>query len=115
MKKRFFAGLLACLMVVGLLPLSMWLKPVNAKADPKEYEFSIDTIGTFKGEKQIVSDIFTIYPFNASGDAKAAKASTKVGDNKKDCFKFGAASKYDNDGVPTSSYIKITFKNTIKI
>ena len=33
MKKRFFAGLLACLMVVGLLPLSMLLKPVNAKAD----------------------------------------------------------------------------------
>ena len=32
MKKRLFAGLLACLMVVGLLPLSMWLKPVNAKA-----------------------------------------------------------------------------------
>lgn len=33
MKKRFFAGLLACLMVVGLLPLSMLLKPVSAKAD----------------------------------------------------------------------------------
>lgn len=32
MKKRFFAGLLACLMVVGLLPLSMLLKPVSAKA-----------------------------------------------------------------------------------
>lgn len=40
MKKRFFAGLLACLMVVGLLPLSMLLKPVNAKAATgKKMEF----------------------------------------------------------------------------
>lgn len=38
MKKRFFAGLLACLMVVGLLPLSMWLKPVNAKAASEIYK-----------------------------------------------------------------------------
>ncbi len=38
MKKRFFAGLLACLMVVGLLPLSMLLKPVNAKAASEIYK-----------------------------------------------------------------------------
>lgn len=38
MKKRFFAGLLACLMVVGLLPLSMLLKPVSAKAASEIYK-----------------------------------------------------------------------------
>lgn len=46
MKKRFFAGLLACLMVVGLLPLSMLLKPVSAKAASEPYVIDPNTISS---------------------------------------------------------------------
>lgn len=46
MKKRFFAGLLACLMVVGLLPLSMLLKPVTAKAASEPYVIDPNTISS---------------------------------------------------------------------
>ena len=56
MKKRFFAGLLACLMVVGLLPLSMLLKPVSAKANTNEaHIFDATKIGsTMKDRKSVV-------------------------------------------------------------
>lgn len=117
MKKRFFAGLLACLMVVGLLPLSMLLKPVSAKADTNEYVFNTEKIGSITGEEQTVSDIFTIYPFNNKKESKATLKETKVNGVTWSCFCFGSTSKYDSNGVPTCSYVKIETKNkaTLKI
>ena len=68
MKKRFFAGLLACLMVVGLLPLSMLLKPVSAKADitTGKREFSSEKLSIEKDESKKNEEIdlqngFSIY------------------------------------------------------
>ena len=56
MKKRFFAGLLACLMVVGLLPLSMWLKPVSAKAAEKKYTYTADSSKSIAANTNIGTD-----------------------------------------------------------
>ena len=60
MKKRFFAGLLACLMVVGLLPLSMLLKPVSAKAD------------------DVSSGVHVFYPSNMDDIAKNSANKNKM-------------------------------------
>lgn len=60
MKKRFFAGLLACLMVVGLLPLSMLLKPVSAKAD------------------DVSSGVHVFYPSNMDDIAKNGANKNKI-------------------------------------
>lgn len=70
MKKRLFAGVLAFLMVIGLLPLSMLYKPVSAKADgtgvyilnPNDISGNVDNssiTGIYENDK--LSKYFTIY------------------------------------------------------
>lgn len=112
MKKRFFAGLLACLMVVGLLPLSMLLKPVSAKAAAgKTYVFNTEKIGENPHHEQIVDNFFEIYNWDSSKKVTKAGYATKINttDTKEswgDCFKFGATSVVADNGVPSNFYIK---------
>ena len=70
MKKRIFAGVMAFLMVVGLLPLSSLNKPVDAKAaDAKVYVFESKDLTAFAAETHADSDtisagtdnFFTLY------------------------------------------------------
>lgn len=115
MKKRFFAGLLACLMVVGLLPLSMLLKPVSAKANTNEaHIFDATKIGSTMKDGMLVDDYFTV-----SGDA--TKFGIKESEEKNTgetwkCFRFNGATKYDKKTkLPTKNYIKFTADKDVKI
>lgn len=73
MKKRLFAGALALLMIIGLLPVSSMLKkPIEAQAAPRTYSYKItsdDTSTTFAANTttKIGTDEFFTF-FNNSTD-----------------------------------------------
>lgn len=102
MKKRFFAGVLACLMVVGLLPLSMWLKPVNAKAasTTKTYTFipANEETDFVSGDKVGTNQYFTSY---VNRDGKLENPGKKMA---------GEYLKLDGGGTATKRSIAFSVK-----
>ncbi len=71
MKKRIFAGALALLMIIGLLPVSsMVKKPMEAQAAATEYKFTVSSSNKFTADsKQGTDDFFTVN-FKYSVDTK---------------------------------------------
>ena len=61
MKKRIFAGALALLMIIGLLPVSsMVKKPMEVKASGKTYTFNPAEITIDStGDVQTVNEVFS--------------------------------------------------------
>lgn len=94
MKKRLFAGALALLMIIGLLPVSSMLKkPVEAQAAQQvPHVMSMDTASYTGTSSQTEFDI------GNDGYFKAVVASGKTfacGDNSKNTAKSGNSYKYD--------------------
>lgn len=110
MKKRLFAGALALLMIIGLLPVSSLLKkPMEAKAGGNEYNFSPAAI-TVDNTKD-TNNVDTVFTFD-SQECKTEKinATLKDGETKitdPTVFRFGGKATYNN-GIPTNRYIEIT-------
>lgn len=118
MKKRLFAGVLAFLMVIGLLPLSMWYKPVSAKAEDagkQVFEASkcenSDLAKTGAANREIaLNDEFTIYTHKNTvlGTASELKWEDDYTSNKR--LTLGGAIKKDSKGI--SSGIKFSVKGS---
>lgn len=115
MKKRLFAGALALLMIIGLLPVSSMLKkPVEAQA-AVSYKFNA---ATANGNYSNGTPIGTIFTVHGTKFGKISQSYTNYGDSstKIDFVKFGTGSKFTNN-VPTSNYIEVkpTVDTTLSI
>lgn len=110
MKKRLFAGALALLMIIGLLPVSSLLKkPMEAKAGGNEYNFSPASITV--DNTKATNNVDTVFTFD-SKECKTEKINATLMDGKtgiKDptVFRFGGKATYSNN-IPTNRYIEIT-------
>lgn len=110
MKKRLFAGALALLMIIGLLPVSSLLKkPMEAKAGGNEYNFS--PAGITVDNTKATNNVDTVFTFD-SKKCKTEKinATLKDGETKitdPTVFRFGGQATYSNN-IPTNRYIEIT-------
>lgn len=74
MKKRIFAGALALLMIIGLLPVSsMVKKPMEVKAEDKVYSIPDVQSGTSYKDGAVIDNFFTI-----GGDMTASQPAKRV-------------------------------------
>jgi len=74
MKKRIFAGALALLMIIGLLPVSSIVKkPMEVKAEDKVYSIPDVQSGTSYKDGAVIDNFFTI-----GGDMTASQPTSKV-------------------------------------
>lgn len=117
MKKRLFAGALALLMIIGLLPVSSMLKkPIEAKAYGTVYTFNPATISV--DSNKCPQTVETVFAFDsAKCTTKQLTATLKDGDtNISDptVLRFGGAAKYINN-IPTNRYIKIKVSNNANL
>ncbi len=120
MKKRFFAGLLACLMVVGLLPLSMLLKPVSAKAATGKTQifdvnnYTLDKVGSANKEIKI-NDSFTIWSYSDTEIQACDKITWDDGYSATKKLWVGSSAKKDSKGISSCIQFNISGNATVKV
>ncbi len=110
MKKRLFAGALALLMIIGLLPVSSLLKkPMEAKAGGNEYNFSPASITV--DNTKATNNVDTVFTFDSkeckTGKINATLMDGKTGIKDPTVFRFDGKATYSNN-IPTNRYIEIT-------
>lgn len=100
MKKRIFAGALALLMIIGLLPVSsMVKKPMEVKASGKTYTFNPAEITIDStGDVQTVNEVFSF----KTADVEVDKFNGTIidGNNKypkPSCFRFSGGADFTNN------------------
>lgn len=115
MKKRIFAGALALLMIIGLLPVSsMVKKPMEVKAEQKTYTLSTeaksygDTTNTTENEYSIGEDAYFTAVVPAKKVFMCGSNSDSTGD-KNNSYKFdsnGYAIKFNVNGTSAVVTVK---------
>lgn len=105
MKKRLFAGALALLMIIGLLPVSSMLKkPVEAQAaQSTTYTLSADVDGALSTDNNPVKNFFTVSKINTT--------SRSVG-NYTTAYLINGSDKTITFTIPNGAAAKVTAKWT---
>lgn len=120
MKKRFFAGLLACLMVVGLLPLSMLLKPVSAKA-AGTHTFEAATLVDIDSNQytdygQEIKEVTGFFKFySCKGSKTASKKWSGEGTLDKKYFSFNGKAEYVKETKKLKGVAEFTVENAATV
>ena len=119
MKKRIFAGALALLMIIGLLPVSsMVKKPMEGKAEQKEYSFNPENGKSYVSENKVGTDGF----FKIVGSPDPVKVDKSNSGSTDPVYKIGSNSVGIKFTIPkeATAEVSITWtssnaKGTIRI